>query len=654
MGNQKTQLLQKENAEPLKSGKKTADAKKSGKRASAKPLNVPGKGFGSLSDIPLTPENILFLQRTIGNRATTKLVQAKLKIGQPGDEYEREADQVAEQVMRMPETSPALQMKPASSLGMVQRQSMDEEEKRKRMEEEGTVSAKENPGQTPAISPKVESQIDGMRGGGEQLPESVRTHFEPRFGQDFSEVRVHKDAPAAESAQAINARAYTTGRDIVFGSGEYAPETGEGKRLLAHELTHVVQQEALPSHIQRVVSLTDDDYAAMAEQLYEAMKGWGTDEEAIYVALQKLEKDAAAIEKLKKAYKDKYKKDLEAEIHSEMSGEELRLALDLIGIKAETKKEEMVGGTPATDDEYKTAAKKLYAAMKDWGTDEEAIYAVLIPFKRDSTKLQKLKDTYNSELSGGLTGKGLEADIKDEMSSDELAYALYLMNAPPPATTPVAEAVVTIPGTEEHKAKVAGGEVSVRTGVSYTPAAGGPVRVGGFAIGYEGGLAAESRWLQFIQSEVLTTQPDGSVKYVAESGLPTSNGTMELTTDPSAPNYKVDSGSASSPFYEAGSRDVRTTTGTTIYDRPQEFTDVIHRQFDAGATKVVERDYFDTFLIRDYKTIYRVTVVVEWVYTSKTSVTRTTKFQSGSKVDSMPAAMRKQLVKEYPKFEFIQ
>jgi len=288
MGNQKTQLLQKENAEPLKSGNKTADSKKPGKRASEKPMNMPGKGFGSLSDIPLTPENILFLQRTIGNRATTKLVQAKLKIGQPGDEYEREADQVAEQVIRMPETSPAqetavsnqanvgqiqrfnlkheeelqrqpmeeeekrkrqeeegaLQMKPAGSLGMVQRQSMAEEEKRKRMEEEGAVSAKENPGQTPAISPKVESQIEAMRGSGEQLPESVRAHFEPRFGQDFSEVRVHKDAPAAESAQAIDARAYTTGRDLVFGAGEYAPETTEGKRLLAHELTHVVQQGA--------------------------------------------------------------------------------------------------------------------------------------------------------------------------------------------------------------------------------------------------------------------------------------------------------------------------------------------------------------------------------------------------------------------------
>jgi len=294
MGNQKTLLLQKENAEPLKSGNKTADSKKPGKRASEKPMNMPGKGFGSLSDIPLTPENILFLQRTIGNRATTKLVQAKLKIGQPGDEYEREADQVAEQVTRTPETSPAhetavsnqanvgqiqrfnpkheeelqrqpmeeeekrkrqeeegaLQMKPVSSLGMVQRQSMAEEEKRKRMEEEGAVSAKENPGQTPAISPKVESQIEAMRGSGEQLPESVRAHFEPRFDQDFSEVRVHKDAQAAESAQAINARAYTTGRDIVFGSGEYAPETGEGKRLLAHELTHVVQQKEIGRKIQ--------------------------------------------------------------------------------------------------------------------------------------------------------------------------------------------------------------------------------------------------------------------------------------------------------------------------------------------------------------------------------------------------------------------
>lgn len=76
------------------------------------------------------------------------------------------------------------------------------------------------------------------------MPESARKYFEPRFGHDFSSVRVHNDSSAADSAKAINARAYTLGSDVVFGAGHYKPETGEGRSLLAHELTHVVQQQA--------------------------------------------------------------------------------------------------------------------------------------------------------------------------------------------------------------------------------------------------------------------------------------------------------------------------------------------------------------------------------------------------------------------------
>jgi hypothetical protein len=83
-----------------------------------------------------------------------------------------------------------------------------------------------------------------LKGGGHSLPESVRSYFEPRFGHDFSKVRVHYDDKAAESAQAVNAKAFTVGQDIVFGEREYAPETDNGQQLLAHELTHFLQQRA--------------------------------------------------------------------------------------------------------------------------------------------------------------------------------------------------------------------------------------------------------------------------------------------------------------------------------------------------------------------------------------------------------------------------
>ena len=77
---------------------------------------------------------------------------------------------------------------------------------------------------------------------GQPLDEQTRVFMESRFGQDFRGVRVHADEKAAESAGAVGARAYTVGKNIVFGGGEFAPRSTEGQRLLGHELTHVVQQ----------------------------------------------------------------------------------------------------------------------------------------------------------------------------------------------------------------------------------------------------------------------------------------------------------------------------------------------------------------------------------------------------------------------------
>ena len=89
---------------------------------------------------------------------------------------------------------------------------------------------------------------DVLRAPGQSLDVATRASMEPRFGHDFSQVRVHTDARAAESAQAVNALAYTVGRDVVFGAGRYSPETLAGKNLIAHELTHVVQQAQGPGH----------------------------------------------------------------------------------------------------------------------------------------------------------------------------------------------------------------------------------------------------------------------------------------------------------------------------------------------------------------------------------------------------------------------
>lgn len=98
---------------------------------------------------------------------------------------------------------------------------------------------------------------DVLNTPGQPLDAGARAFMEPRFGHDFSGVRVHTDARAAESARSVNALAYTVGRNVVFGTGQYAPETDAGKKLLAHELTHVVQQSA---SIQRAGPQKDADF----------------------------------------------------------------------------------------------------------------------------------------------------------------------------------------------------------------------------------------------------------------------------------------------------------------------------------------------------------------------------------------------------------
>jgi len=174
-----------------------------------------------------------------GNLAVQRLfragaVQAKLAISQPGDADEQEADRIAEQVVS---TKP---------VGTIQRKcaACSEGATCPKCEAEERVQPKEKPGHTPQINSKAAAQISALRGGGQPLPSSVRTFFEPRFGRDFSGVRVHTDSTAAESARAIQAKAYTVGQNIVFDTGQFAGASDPGQQLLAHELAHVVQQSS--------------------------------------------------------------------------------------------------------------------------------------------------------------------------------------------------------------------------------------------------------------------------------------------------------------------------------------------------------------------------------------------------------------------------
>ena len=107
----------------------------------------------------------------------------------------------------------------------------------------------------------IASELRARHGSGLPLPKPRRNFFEWRLGHDFTGIRIHSDSRAANLAASASARAFTLGQDIVFGAGEYAPDTGQGTRLLAHELVHVVQQQGLPATIQRQPATNDDPFA---------------------------------------------------------------------------------------------------------------------------------------------------------------------------------------------------------------------------------------------------------------------------------------------------------------------------------------------------------------------------------------------------------
>jgi Domain of unknown function (DUF4157) len=176
-------------------------------------------------------------------------IQAKLTVNNPNDKYEQEADTMADKVMRMEQ--PFIQAKPLIVIP-VQRKCAHCEEEEKKVQLKKDINAEES-----TADNNLENYVGSLSGGGQSLPNDIRNFYEPRFGYDFSSVKVHTDNVAAKSAQSINALAYTNGNNIVFNSGQYAPNTDNGKRLLGHELTHVVQQNKTTALQKKIIQKSD-------------------------------------------------------------------------------------------------------------------------------------------------------------------------------------------------------------------------------------------------------------------------------------------------------------------------------------------------------------------------------------------------------------
>lgn len=177
-----------------------------------------------------------------------QIVQPRLEIGQPGDKYEREADKVADTIVSMPDPTPQTQLTTSKqsvqrSMGGIIRPSFAAIQTTNRL----NISKIQTSGGTVdnATRMDVESKLNNSSGRGSPMDEKTRSFFEPRFGENFEGVKIHTDANAARMNVALGSYAFAYGNNIFFNHGQYQPETMAGKRLLAHELTHVVQQGAV-------------------------------------------------------------------------------------------------------------------------------------------------------------------------------------------------------------------------------------------------------------------------------------------------------------------------------------------------------------------------------------------------------------------------
>jgi|GEM_PF-2576753 len=176
-------------------------------------------------------------------------VQAKLTVGEPNDPYEQEADRVADQVLRMAE--PRVQAKCACggeagpdgecAACKTQRLGIQRQAQAETAQREEVVQAQSDSAPSEA-APGLEQRLNGSRGSGHALPADTRRSMESTFGADFGGVRVHTGNEAVQMNKELSAQAFTHGSDIYFNAGKYEPGSQEGKGLLAHELTHVVQQ----------------------------------------------------------------------------------------------------------------------------------------------------------------------------------------------------------------------------------------------------------------------------------------------------------------------------------------------------------------------------------------------------------------------------
>jgi hypothetical protein len=490
-------------------------------------------------------------------------------------------------------------------------------------------------------------------GSGRRLSRDELQWHEPRAGANLDEVRVHEGAVPERWATLLGARAFTIGRDVVVG-GEYAPGTDTGRRLMAHELSHVVMARGHAPVLARV-ALAAADFDALADSLHDSITATAADEELIYVALQKLERDPTAINSLTNAYKSRHTTDLLTDLGARLKGHGLDLAKTLLGAKGGLT---VATKPPSTAAEYEAVARAVNTALAAKSVDAAGVYAALLPLAQNPSQAATLKTTYAT-----LFTTGLEAAVTAKLTGAGQSYALYLLNAPGPAVphAPTTFKAQPGPGVAPSTAPppVAGGTVTAETKVPYETKAGNKGTYG-FGVGYSGALSADSRWLQFIEREIDYDPKDGGKRTALDEEIESTSGAgtnkYRLTTVTSSPKWIVDSTNPSNPFFdETHSNDAwRTATSVSTYDAPAPRGADVKKLFDAGHTGVTSRAHFEIYLIRDFSAIYHVEIEIVWTFSDPKTSTISRTVKSTAAVTGLPSPLKTALVAQYPAYAYIR
>ncbi len=510
-------------------------------------------------------------------------VQPKLKISEPNDPYEQEAERISSQIMKMPDRSTDEEEPVQTSslintiTPLIQCSEEEEEEARPRLlQRQGNEDDKEEYAQTkqdfvrPGAPAGLASRIQTIKRGGQPLPASDRSFFEPKFGTSFKNVKIHTDTHSSEAAGSINAKAFTAGQNIVFGQGQYSPGTDSGKRLLAHELTHVVQQSngSLSQNVQR-------DFSVAPTTPNRAVRTLTAQQISAAIAYNSvLFTDAA----------------------------EISIIRDVLGTTQ----------TPAViDNDFVNAVLRYQAS---YGLSQDG--------KLGSGTCGILYNEVKAEadrLNQPARGTPLR----------RVERRLYLRSR-----VPRRRGVIVHQGFVGPDARPRG-VVTVRVNAYETALLAGADRA--ISLDYTGSDANNVHWLQFVNRSFYGFQPGSRNRIYNTGNITTFSGTYAYTR-PGSTTWHLDNlNSAASPFVDVVAPHITVRTpnrSVVMVDQPGGSTAAMRNTFSASQTphldRLVMRATFDAYAVLNNRVIYRIRWYATYRYNLTTGAASTVRYSTGT------------------------